>query len=741
MNVKLRHLVGRRKVLAGTAALGAGLAFGLAYRHAGRSGAANVAKESAMSAEFRPNAFVGIDATGRVTLVAKQPEIGQGVKTALPMILAEELEVDWRSVVVVQADLDPAYGVQFAGGSSSVRDNYEPMRRLGATARMLLVTAAAQAWDVAESECEARQGVVLHRASGRSLGYGALAQAAAALPLPHPWTLRLKSPDSFSLLGTRQGDVDTPAILTGAPLYGLDIRMPGLLYAVFERSPVVGGAVLRANLDELRSMPGVRDVFVLGPPGLAQGISAGVAIVATSVWAAFRARRRLVVEWDEGSSAALASDALMAQATQRARGPAGTTLRQDGDVDTALRAAPIRVEAEYAYPFIAHAALETLNCIAHVREERVDIWTAAQSPGWARGRLGKALGVAEDRIALHLLRGGGGFGRRLSTDFMIEAAVIAQRVTTPLQLVWSREDDLRNDHLRPAGAHRLRAALDSDGSLSAWHDHYVTFGPSRPAGGSALAGDEFPAQFVGHCLVQQSVIDCGLPMGMWRAPGANVHAWVIESFIDEIAHAARRDPLEFRLALLEGGRWRSLFSRLVRRRGPDPARMAAVLRAVAQHSGWGKSMPRGRAQGLACHYSYGGHVAQVVEVAVSNDGELRIPRVVCVCDVGTPIVNLSGAEAQVQSSVMDGISAAWLQEIHFRNGRVEQSNFDQYPLLRMAQAPAEIEVHFLESAHGPSGLGEPALPPVAPALCNAIFRATGVRVRRLPVSGHDLRWA
>ena len=743
MGARMKRRIGlkRRHFLVGSVAAGAGLVVVLGYRHAERRGSATFAKVGGVDGAFRPSAFVGIDTNGLVTLIAKQSEIGQGVKTALPMILAEELEVDWNTVVVEQADHDAAYGVQFTGGSSSVRNNFKDMRRLGATARTMLVTAAARAWGVPERECAAARGVVRHAASGRQLGYGALATAAASLPIPHPWFVRLKDPQDFKLLGTRQGGVDVPAIVAGAPLYGMDFRLPDMLYAVYERCPILGGRLRHANLDEIRRQPGVSNVFALEGAECPPGMLSGVAIVASSVWAAFSARRKLILEWQEVDAPVGDSDALLALAAERAHQPPSDTLRNDGDAAAEFALAAKRLEAEYAYPFIAHASMETLNCIAHVRDGGIEIWTASQSPDWARTELGKAFGVDEGRITLHLLRGGGSFGRRLSTDFVVEAAAIARRVAGPVQLVWSREDDLHHDHYRPAGVHHVRAGLDARGSLVAWHDHGVTFGKGRPAGGSRLSGNEFPAPFVKHCLIQQSVVDCGISMGMWRAPGDNAHAWVIESFIDELAHAAGRDPLAFRLDLLDKFSLRTLLDRSVPLAGLDAPRMRAVLQAAAKHSGWGAPMPRGRARGLACHFSYGGYVAQVVEVAVSKDGKLQIPKVVCVCDVGDTIVNLSGAEAQVQGSVIDGISAAWLQELHIRNGRVAQSNFDKYRLLRMADAPAEIEVHFLKSAHSPSGLGEPALPPVAPALCNAIFSATGVRVRRLPIARHDLSWS
>lgn len=730
----------RRTWIAATTLAGGGLAVAW-WSRTGReqvSGGSRPAGEVIVRGEFRPNAFVGIDRNGRVTIVAKQPEIGQGVKTALPMIVAEELDVAWTSVEVVQAGLDAAYGTQFAGASASVRDNYLALRKLGAAARMLLVQAAAQRWSVTAGECETRDGRVHHRASGRSLGYGELSEAAAALEPPPPDGIRLKDPDDFRLVGTPQGDVDTAKIVAGAPLFGMDFSMPGLLHAVFERSPVPGGALLEANLDELRGLPGVRHVLVFERDAAPWRPSAGVVIVADSAWAAIRARKQLRARWDDGPSAGVDSERLMALARE-AVGRGAAPLRDDGEVDTAIAAAARTLQADYEYPFIAHACMEPLNCTAQVGEASAELWTSVQSPEWARDRLAQSLGLDAAAIRIHLLRGGGGFGRRLASDYIVEAAHVARRVGAPVCLLWTREDDFRHDHCRPAGAHRLRAGLDAQGRLLAWHDRYATFGrDGRPGGGSGLDAAAFPAGFVEHLRLEQSVLDAGVPLGMWRAPGANVHAWVTESFIDELAHAAGRDPLAFRLQLLSQEALGSRLRRLGRAQRFDPARMQAVLRAAAERAGWEERLPEGAGRGIAGHFSYGGYAAHVIEVARAGDGRLVVPRVTSVCDVGWPIINPTGARAQVQGSVIDGLSAAWFQSIDIRRGRIVQSNFDAYRVLRMADAPARIDVHFLRSASAPAGLGEPALPPVAPALCNAIFRATGVRLRRLPVIRADI---
>lgn len=733
--------IGRRGFMAISTLAGAGLALGLTLRSSdGESASVVPAAAPSATGGFHPNAFIRIAPDGVVTLVAKQMEVGQGVKTSLPMILAEELEVDWKDVVVEQADLDAAYGDQFSGASSSTRRNYQAFRLLGATARSMLVSAAAQAWGVPEKECHAALSAVHHQASGRSLGYGALASRAATLPVPSGRAVKLKDAQHFKLLGTRIGGVDNDKIVSGAALYGIDLQLPGMRCAVYEKCPVFGGRVAGANLDEIKALPGVRDAFVIEGRGGLLGLRPGVAIVADSTWAAFSARKKLKVQWIEGETARQGWSGFAARASEMALQPAATVLRQDGNVERALAGAARRVEAWYAYPFVAHAALEPLNCTAQFKDGVLELWTASQSPAWARDHVSASLGLPKEKIRLHILRGGGAFGRRLSSDYVVEAAAIAQRTPTPVKLMWSREDDLQHDHFRAGGFHRMRGGVSARGEVLAWHDHYICFGRDGQPG-DALDGNEFPGRWVKNCTIEQSVLDCGVPTGAWRAPRANVHAWVIQSFIDELAHAAQRDPLEFRLGLLGEKKEMPSGGLLSRGEGYQVARMRKVLQTVAQKSHWGRAMPRGQAQGMAFHASYAGHVAQVAEVTVSPDGRLKVDKVVCVCDVGEQIVNLSGAEAQVQGAIIDGLSAAWFQGMTIERGRAMQSNFHDYPLLRMGDAPAVIEVHFLRSDNPVSGLGEPALPPVAPAVCNAIFRATGHRVRELPLARARLAWA
>ena len=727
--------VDRRSFLRLSAIVGGGLALGVFSSGADAAETAAVSPAGGAPAtqpEFSPNAFIRISPEGRITIVSARPEVGQGIKTSLPMVIAEELDVDWREVQVVPAPLDPIYGAQWAGGSTSTPTSYTMMRQLGAAARAMLVAAAAQQWGVEPSSCATEAGHVVHEATQRRSAYRDLVARAAMLPVPALDSVALKDPKDFKLLGRRISGVDNPAIVTGQPLFGIDQQVPGMVHAVYAKCPVFGGRILSANVDELRRLPGVLDAFVVEGTDELLGLMPGVAIVARSTWAAMSARQQLKATWDEGPHAGDSWAGFAARAAELGPQKGAKVLRSDGDAEAALaRGKP--VEAFYRYPFLSHANLEPQNCTAIVQGDRAEFWSPTQSPDSGRKMVSKLLGIPELKISVTITRIGGGFGRRLSNDYMVEAAVIAQRVGKPVKLTWTREDDMQHDHYRPGGFHHLRAGLDATGRIAGWRHHAITFGQTesgRPGSGGGLNPNEFPARFLEHFRSEQTILPCRIPMGPWRAPGSCVFAWVIQSFIDELAHAAGADPVEFRLQLLAG-----------RREGDyDAARMTAVVRKVAELADWGKPLPRGRGRGIAFHFSHRGHVAQVAEVTVSQAGELRVDRVVSVCDVGSQIVNLSGAENQVEGSIVDGLSAAWLQELDLKQGRIVQENFTDYPLLTMAQVP-EIECHFLPSNNPPTGLGEPALPPLAPAVCNAIFAATGKRIRELPFTRTDLSWS
>jgi isoquinoline 1-oxidoreductase beta subunit len=731
----------RRDFLKITALAGGGFALGLSLTPSALAQSApGAAPLDGTARAFTPSPFIRITPDGVITLVAKNPEIGQGIKTSLPMILAEELEVDFEKVVIEQAALDPQLGRQFAGGSLSTPDNYDLLRKAGATARTVLIEAAAQTWSVAASELEAEKGTVVHRATGRRLTYGQLASKAATLPLPDEKSVRLKEPDEFRLLGSRVGGIDNPAIVTGQPLFGIDQKVPGMLHAVYQKCPVFGGNVVNANLDQIKGLPGVKDAFVLAGTTNYFGLLPGVAILADSTWAAFKARQALRVEWDEGAGTTQSSAGYEAQAAALAAQP-GQQLRNDGDVTAALAGAAKVVTARYAYPYIHHATLEPMNAIAiPTADGGLEIIAPTQTPQGAQDLVAQTLGIAKEKIKVRFTRIGGGFGRRLANDYVVEAAAIAHQARVPVKLTWTREQDTQHGHYRPGGWHHLKGGLDAQGQLIAWHNHFVTVGlnndkePGRSAGMSPV---EFPGRWVPNFRLEQSILNTNVPTGPLRAPGSNALAFVMQSFIDELAHAAGRDALEFRLALLGEDR---LVPAPGRNGVPyDTGRMKGVLRLAAQKADWGKKLPRGSGQGIAFHFSHRGYVAEVAEVSVAQDGTLKVHRVTVAVDVG-PIMNLSGAENQVQGSVIDGLSAAWLQEVTFEKGRVTQGNFDTYPLLRITETP-QVDVHFIQSKNPPTGLGEPALPPLPPAVTNAIFAATGKRLRAMPFTRADLRWS
>jgi isoquinoline 1-oxidoreductase beta subunit len=740
----------RRNFLKTSAIASSGLVLG-SFWTSGSLAEQKIIKQSGTTTGFKPNAFIQIATDGSVTLISKQPEIGQGIKTSLPMVIAEELEVNWKDVRIVQGDLNPIYGDQWAGGSMSTPMNYEEFLKLGAIARTMLIEAAAQTWKVPAAECVAAKSVVTHKPTKRTLTYGALVEKAATLAVPDIKSVQLKDPKNYQLLGTRIGGVDNAALVTGKPLFGIDVKLPNMLYAVYEKCPAFGGKVISANLDAVKALPGIRDVFILDGTDDLKGLMPGVAIIGESTWATFSARKQLKVVWDEGAVVKESWDDFSAKAQAYSKQAGSQTLRKDGDVQTALATAAKTVEAKYVYPFISHASIEPQNCTAWYKPEdgTMEMWVPTQNPGAGQNIVTAVLKIPKEKITLHMTRSGGGFGRRLSADYVVEAAAIAMFIKAPVKLTWSREDDMRHDHFRAGGFHFLRGGVDAQGKLVAWHNHFITFanrvnrnGTSvlQNGSGGSLSGDEFPGRWVENCLLEQTAMECGIPMGPWRAPGSNVFAWVFHSFIDELAHAAGRDPLEFRLEIL--GNKELMPGTGERGQAYHVGRMRNVLLEVAEKSGWGKrKFPKGQGQGIAFHFSHRGYIAEVAEVTVSQDGKVKVDRVVVVTDIGSQIVNLSGAENQVEGSVIDGISTLMFPELDIQRGRIVQGNFNEYPLSRMADSPTKIDVHFYKSNFPVTGLGEPAFPPVAPAVCNAIFAATGKRVRQLPLSRNDLRWS
>jgi isoquinoline 1-oxidoreductase beta subunit len=692
--------------------------------------------------------FIRIDPDNRVTIGARATEIGQGVRTALPMLIAEELDVRWEDVVVeplpllllvTPQGLKLKVGDQGVGGSTSIPDAWDDHRKAGALARARLVAAAAQLWKTEPVTLRTAAGHVLHP-DGRRVAYGALAPIAAKLPAPDG-DVRFKDPRDWTIIGRPQRVVDARDIVTGRAEYGLDVREPGMLVAVVARCPYFSGGLAGYDDKDARAVPGVVDVVTLPGPKpedpITLNLAAGVAVVARDTWTAIKAREKLRIEWTRGPFAEESSESFDARCRALLDGE-GKVVRDDGDVPAASKRAAKIVRAEYRVPFAAHATMEPQSAFARLDGNRATVVLPTQSPEAIPRLALNVAGIPRENVFVRMTRAGGGFGRRLTVDYAAEALHVAKLTGKPVQVVWTREDDMAHDWYRPGGRHQLIAALDDGGRVTAWthrlasaHKYYRR--PDLKPGDEwtpELYPDDFPAGMVPNLRLEWLDAASGIQRGSWRAPAHTANAYAVQSFVDEIAHASGQDALALRLALL--GEPRELDYH--QHGGPkfDTGRLAAVLRLVAKEIDWGRALPKGDGLGLAAHFTFGGYAAHAMHVTVGPDGALSIRRVVCAIDVGVP-VNPLGIRAQMEGGTIDGLSTALNLEITVREARIVQRNFNDYPLLGLKGAPRDVEVHIVPSSASPSGCGEMGIPTVAPALCNAIFNACGKRIRVLPI--------
>jgi isoquinoline 1-oxidoreductase subunit beta len=719
--------VGRRTFfkLAGTGAAGLVLGFKL--------GDQAFAADTADEKDQVMNAFIRIAPDNTITIYSKCPEIGQGIKTSFGVIIADELDADWNHVVMEQADINPkVYGPQGSGGSTSIPRAWDQLRQAGAAAKAMLIAAAAQEWRVDPSDITAQDSVLNHAVSGKSATYGALAAAAAKMPVPDPKSLKLKTRAEYRLIGKRYRGVDDPKVVSGQPLFGIDIQRPGMVYASYTKCPAAGGKVSSFNVDEIKAQRGVLDAFALDGTGVPAEVMPGVVIIAKDTWSAFQAKDKLKVDWDFSEASKDSTSQFTAQAKKLA---ANFPQRPDdnvGDVDKSFASAAKTVEAYYEYPFAAHVPLEPMNTTAYWHDGILEMWVPTQQPDRGLPIVAKVAGIPQEKIVMHQTRVGGGFGRRLVNDYTCEAAAIAQKVNGPVKLQWTREDDFSHDFYRPAGYHQFKGAIDKDGRLDAWREHFITFtadGKKEAAGANLTDNLKYSIKAPNLCRAK-TMFPLKIPTGAWRAPGDNAQVFAAQSFMHELSLASGRDHVEFLIDAVN----RDVPELAPKDRSVNfsPKRVTDVIKMCADKAGWGKKLPSGSGLGLAWCYSHAGHVAQAVELSVDANKRIKVDRIVAVLDVGL-IIDMAGSEAQAQGASTDALSTAMGLKINIENGRIQERNYNAYPILRMPFAPMTIDAYFIQSEYPPTGMGEPAFPALAPALGNAIFAATGERVRRMPL--------